>query len=40
VNSVAILFRAFKSLERKTQSSHTQTTIGLHNFAQTSIFGF
>jgi len=40
VNSVAILFRAFISLDKNIQFFQTQTIIGLHSFAQTIISGF
>jgi hypothetical protein len=40
VNSFATLFNAFKSLERNTHSSQTQTIIGLQSLTQTSILGF
>jgi hypothetical protein len=40
VNSEAILFNAFKSLDKNTHCFHIQTTIGLQSFAQTKTSGF
>ncbi|MDP2396106.1 MAG: hypothetical protein Q8S84_07610 [bacterium] len=34
------MLSAFKSLDKNTHCSHIHTIIGLHNFAQTIIFGF
>jgi len=40
INLVATELRAFISLEIYIQSSHSQTIIGLHSFAQIKVSGF